>query len=378
MVLILIVLPFSCKNKVFSPLNTILTEENKVLEDYKNKYRKSFAIEYLKGLNMTSSKKFHLSNLFSSDLEHLIIVIVNLPKHYSNDHTNKYSLTQLVTHIDAEIRGEKNTASAMLICNRSVATFQETEFLSKFYPTFIPREQNSQFHGKLTPEEIQKRHFTNCIQMALHEMKLQPNYLTLIRDSVVPYANFLSTLHQILRVKMERIIVRGEPIYLERSWLFLQLQEPVVFRSFALNWVSFRELLLVAAGGGILFHACGRTFRITSNAYPRKNGPNLSVRFSVFGAILCVTLALLVGRPYLIELRRVLPCLYNVYPQPGPVYLSGVTLPREGASIMVNYLSKITCSNYMTFSHVWDQAINSMEKPGYIVSPSLLRYVADT
>ncbi|KAL7632234.1 UNVERIFIED_CONTAM: hypothetical protein RMT77_017450 [Armadillidium vulgare] len=361
---VLIFLPSMCKSRVLSPLNTLSMKENVEIEEYKNQYRKQYAKEYIHNLNV-SNKYFKYVNIYNKHMDHLFIII---PSHRLNSSSGKetLALTQLVTEIDKNIKEEKSMKADFFICDQSEKT-DELKNLEKFFPSI----SESKIKKYNNIEDFYRSSFVNCVQIALEKLKAKPNYVTIIRESLLPYSNFLSKLHFLIERKIENSIFRGELQPTNNDWLFLHLHEPIPFRYYGLNWCSIREIFIILITGGAIFYLFGNALNI--NKYSKASTPI----FCMFGSVLLITLAFGIGRPYIIEIRRSFNAMQTFYAQPSPVFVSAVTLPAAGASIMVEYLQRLTCSQYVPFSDVWDHSVSTLGKEGYIASPSLMRYIAN-
>ena len=359
---ILVLIPAFCGDKVFSLYYHGDSEINLSIEKVKNKHRLARVDEYFKELNPSVSLLYHETKI-NNNLENLIVI---LAKKQNNDYN---VLSQLVTELDKNIQEDVDHKTGMMICNISRSSYQELDYVSMFYP--VKQGRNSTSWKLFNPEEIIKHDFVECLSLAVNTTSAK--YITIISDRVVPYANFLYNLNHIIHTKLENYMYFGE-LYPKQNepWLFLHLQEPVVFRKYTWSWTCLYELFMITVIGGVVFYLIFTLMDPIGQYSPSHN----RLVITLFGALFFFTLALIIGRPYITELRRNAASLFRIYEAPEPVHFSGLNMPYTSAVMLVEHLSHLRCSVYVPFHEVLDQSINTLERPAYVVSPSLLRFVS--
>ncbi|CAL4117478.1 unnamed protein product [Meganyctiphanes norvegica] len=359
-IILLVLLPIFSSNKVHSAYYQEKDKkEIKYIEKLKNDYRKDKVTEYLRITNQVESLQYHESN-FKNNVDNLIIIIAKSPKD-----KEALILSQLAAEIDLSLREKDFLTSALVICNASRKDFNELEHLAEYYPVF--QAYNTTQWKLFNSEEIIKHDFVECIGHAINHTSAK--YITVIRDVILPYSNFLPALTHIIRTKLSRSFSQGELVE-SPSWLYMHLHEPLTFRHFDLTIVCIVELFLITCIGALLFYF---TFRLIDPNLPH----SYRVTYCFYGALYFFTFSLVIGRPYINELRRLSYALYRVYDPPEPVHFSAMTLPSKNAAALRMHLTGIMCSSYVPFHEVLDHFVNTMELPAFVVSPSLFRYVVD-
>lgn len=361
-VLVLVILPIFCSDKIYSVHYQEDEQVNEAIDSLKAESRKRGVLEYLMTLNSEKSLAFHKFK-GSGSVDNLIIVIA---KHPSDK--DALILSQLVTELDRNIRAERFYKNALLICNATRIPFGELSTLARFYP--VKQAENTTTWKMFNKEEIIKHDFVECLDMGVNHTRAK--HVTIIRDKVVPYSGFLEPLNHVISTQISKVMQRGDLHEVTSSWLFMHLQEPVPFRHYSLTLGSTRELFLIACIGSLFFYFVFRYLE-------RQHQPSFSTcTYIFFGALYFLTFALVIGRPYVSELRRLAGAFYRVYDPPEPIHFSALTMPVSSINELLLQLNQLRCSSYFPFHKVLDNMINTLEKPGYVISPSLVRYVTKT
>lgn len=361
-VIVLIVLPFFCNEKVYSLYYQADDAKNNRTDLINNEHRKKGVREYLKQIDPKDSLTFHISKV-SEPVDNLIVVMAKRPNKVED-----LTLTQLVAEVDRNIRNQKLYRNAMLICNTTRLPFHELNHLAQFYP--VRMAVNNTKWKLFNSEEVKKHDFVECLKQGL--TYVNSRYITLIRDVVVPYSGFLGVVNHVINKRITSSLVQGELLKNDRPWLFLHLHEPVTFRQYHLSCECVREILLLTCSGALLFYLA---FRWLEGPLQRSY---VRVTYAMYGALYFFTFALVIGRPYVTELRRMAAELYRVYEPPKPIHFSAMVLPSNILPGLLAQLNLVSCSVYSPFHELLDHMVNTMELPGYVVSPSLVRYVSRT
>ena len=359
--------PLFYSGKVHSIFNTMDAHDNRAIEMMANTQRKQKIKLKLDLLNH-SMKIYHQNKLGNHSNDHVVIIIATKEASTSG----KYSLSQLVMQMDQAMR--EDPKSAMIICDQTEVHSEEMRVLLQLFPVHKPTSVSKSSSKRRNQQETKKNNFVQCIRSVERVIEYHPKYLTVLYDTIVPYDNFIRNLRQALDYKIESKILRGERVKLTQyPWMYLLLQEPHDLRGFSMDGSSFVELLVVSCTGAFVFYLyavyCETRF------YSSRTALNVTVIFCIFGAIFFLTCALVMGRPYLTEFRRHFPSLQRIYELTNPVEISAVIMNSTNAMEIVKELDKSMCSNYFTFAHTWHHLTNAFDIPGYILSPSLVRYV---
>lgn len=360
---VLVVLPIFCSNKIYSVHYQDDPKRNAEIDAVKREYRKNGIREYLLHIHHNESLAFHKSKL-SAPVYNLVIVIAqnSTPK-------EDLVLSQVVTETDRNIRREQGYHSALVICNTTSAPDSELENLAQFYPV-VSTNTTTKSKKALDSEELLRRSFVGCIRQSLERTNTQ--HVTVIRDLVVPYSGFLTVVNQVMNRRLSSRFVRGELMPSENPWLFLHLHEPVPFRHYDFSSSSCGEISLVTVSGAVIFCLVFRLLEGPHQTFVTQ------VTYACYGALLFLTFALVLGRPYVSELRRALADFYRLYDPYEPVHFSAMSFPITTLPKLLDQMSSHRCSPYVPFHRTMDQMVATLEMPGYVISPSLVRYVSRT
>ena len=356
-IVLLVILPVFCSNKIYSVFYQEDPFRNQEVEVVNREQRRRGVREYLQDTSEHESLPFHRS-LLRDSLDNLIVVLAKQPQ-YEEDKV----LSQLVTEVDRNIRSQSLYHNGLVICNASRTSYEELHQLSRLYP--VVQAENTTTWKLFNKEETIRHDFIDCIKQGQRAARFK--HITLIRDVMVPYSGFLETLNQLLYLRFSHDTIRGELVERGTPWLFLHLHEPVPFRQYQMSGECLWELVVLAITGGLLFYTVFRYIE----------GPLLPVfmrvTYTFYGALYFVTFATLVGRPYITELRSVAASLYRVYDPPEPVHFSAITFPSTSLGPLLQQLSFLRCSLYSPFHEALDHMVNTLEYPGFVVSPSFVR-----
>ncbi len=94
----------------------------------------------------------------------------------------------------------------------------------------------------------------------------------------------------------------------------------------------------------------------------------------LLGAIYFVLLAMLIGRQYLLELRRLSPYLYSVAPSAGCCTPS-VLYPTEVVAVLMNYLKQVKCTAKFGVDLAVDNFILENGYQRFSVTPNLFKHI---
>lgn len=362
---VLVVLPIFCSDKIYSLHYQDDPKRNAEIDAVKREYRRNGVKEYLYHIQDNESLAFHKSKL-SAPVYNLVIAMA-----HNSTPKEDLVLSQVVTEIDRNIRREQGYHSALIICNTTSAPDSELENLAQFYPVMSTDTTTIKGKKALDSEELLRRSFIGCIRQGL-ERTNNAQHVTVIRDLVVPYPGFLTVVNQVMNRRLSNKFVRGELMPSETPWLFLHLHEPVPFRHYDLSGSSFGEISMVTLSGAVIFCLVFRWLEGPQQTFVTQ------VTYAFYGALLFLTFALVLGRPYVSELRRVVVDFYRLYDPYEPVHFSAMSFPTRTLPELLDQMNSHRCSPYVPFHRAMNQMIATLDLPGYVISPSLVRYVSRT
>lgn len=351
---------------MFSPFSSVSPEVNTLIEEVKSSYRLNHSRDLLTALDPRMSMAFHNARLSSGDVEHLLVILVRNVDQMQPSRAQY--LLPLTTYLHEMVA--RDTDTGMFLCDTTTHYNPILQNLTTYFPSY-QIENTDYVQNKLmnytSDNNRLKNSFINCLKLA-SEITTSPKVFTVFNENILPYEYFRRDIKGIIKNKLDNKLLSGEYVPNRDKWLFLHLQEPANFRVYHCDFASFLELFIIAAIGSLIFHAI---YQLIDNQMSSSN-----VVFTLmYGGVFFLTCALSLGRPYVAELRRYACSLYKVYDPPEAVHFSALTVSSSSYERMEPHLRTISCSDYVGFHEVLDSMINTLEIPGYVISPSLVRYV---
>ncbi|XP_001374697.2 post-GPI attachment to proteins factor 4 [Monodelphis domestica] len=202
--------------------------------------------------------------------------------------------------------------------------------------------------------EKEKQDYVYCLEKSLQNY--HPEYILMVEDDAVPEEEIFSVLRHVLERRKPRL----------RNALYLKLYHPERLQHY-FNPEPMR--ILEWFGVGMLLGP------LLGWAYVKVVGlPGPSLRVVLFFSLYSMGLAELVGRHYLLELRRVTPALSNVVPT-TECCTPAMLFPASSAQRTVSYLSEVSC----LWGFAKDMALYSFlrkkNERAYVVEPNLVRHI---
>eukprot|EP00062_Callorhinchus_milii_P026848 gi/632989452/ref/XP_007883656.1/ PREDICTED: transmembrane protein 246 [Callorhinchus milii] len=204
--------------------------------------------------------------------------------------------------------------------------------------------------------EKEKKDYIFCLNQSLS--LFLPRHVLLVEDDAVPRPDIFPVLRDLLRRRSAKRQVRES--------LYLKLYHPERLQGY-LNPEPMRLAEWVGLGlvGGSALALAAR--RVVGK-------PTRSKTSFLLLVVYCMGLAEMLGRTYLLELRRCSPQLYALAPvteccTPAMVY------PAPAARLVVRYLQHVHCRPGLAKDTVLYQALSLYGQHGYSVEPNLVSHV---
>lgn len=196
-------------------------------------------------------------------------------------------------------------------------------------------------------------------------------HLIAIEDDAVVFENFFSTLHSIVKNRIETTYTRGEKIVLDkRKWCWMKLYFPEFWSGFAWDANRLWELVWITVCGGMI----GSILAFLTTYVKRSNIS--AIWWTCNGALYLLLVALVVSRPTWLEMRRIHVALMQVTPDSGCCSTVAVLYPMDEIPKIVEYLRSAEC---FRCPYGVDLAIrdykDKFEMVGLLVQPNLARHV---
>ncbi|XP_072511042.1 post-GPI attachment to proteins factor 4 [Notamacropus eugenii] len=204
--------------------------------------------------------------------------------------------------------------------------------------------------------EKEKQDYAYCLEKSLQSYN--PEYILMVEDDAIPEEQIFNVLRHLLETRL------SEPHL--RNALYLKLYHPErLQRYFNPEPMRILEWFGVGMFSGPLL---GWAYIKIANL------PRLSCRIVLFFSLYSMGLAELVGRHYLLELRRLAPALYNVVPT-TQCCTPAMLFPASSAQRTVSYLTEISCRNGFAKDMALYSFLQDKNERAYVVEPNLVRHV---
>ncbi|XP_074139106.1 post-GPI attachment to proteins factor 4 isoform X1 [Sminthopsis crassicaudata] len=204
--------------------------------------------------------------------------------------------------------------------------------------------------------EKEKQDYAYCLEKSLQNY--HPEYVLMVEDDAIPEEQIFSVLRHLLETRF------SEPRL--RNALYLKLYHPERLQGY-LNPEPMRILEWFGVGmllGPLLGWAYVKVARL----------PGLNFRIVLFFSLYSMGLVEVVGRHYLLELRRLAPALYNVVPT-TQCCTPAMLFPASSAQRTVNYLAEISCRNGFAKDMALYSFLQDKNEKAYVVEPNLVRHI---
>ncbi|XP_069083062.1 post-GPI attachment to proteins factor 4-like [Pleurodeles waltl] len=245
----------------------------------------------------------------------------------------------------------------LFLCNvdPNPRTHEDAMLLAKFIPSVEHYDIVSENLGTNLFEK-EKQDYAFCLERTL--MTFDPEYVLMVEDDAVPLPDIFPVLNQLLCVRFPDTPLGGA--------LYFKLFHPERLQRYV-NPEPMRILEWVGLGmfaGTILSWTYGRAVEQPGPSWPT----------FVFFALYSMGLVELVGRHYLLELRRLSPALYNVVPvteccTPAMLYSS------DSAHRVLAYFAKTECRRGFAKDTALYYLLRHSREWAFVVEPNLVQHV---
>ncbi|XP_078528382.1 GPI-N-acetylgalactosamine transferase PGAP4-like [Lissotriton helveticus] len=246
----------------------------------------------------------------------------------------------------------------MFICNvdPDPRRHVDAKLLEKIFPT-TQRHGSTPRNESVNEFQNEKQDYTYCLDRTLSTF--DPEYVLLLEDDAVPEEDIFRVINHLFLTRFPKKPLGGA--------LYIKLYHPERFQHY-LSPVPMR--LIEWLGFGMFAGAA------LSSLYAWTTG-QLSPHFCtfLFFALYSMVLVEMVGRHYLLELRRWSPALYNLGPA-TECCTQAMLFSAASAERVLVHLTKIYCmygfgkdkALYFALSQMW-------EEKAYVVEPNLVQHV---
>ena len=364
-----VVLPIACWNLPFSRyyFHHKRTEslERAVAKDVA---KGQAADNYFSQLNQIESLAFHAEALQSSSSKYAIGIITVKRQSSEFETYHPRYLSRVVAEFDRLLKISNRKDIILLICNAQTDPndHQEAQNLTK-YVTSVGKIKN--VRKELTPyskiREQEKKDYVFCMNEI---QKFNAEYSILVQDDAVPYPQFISRIDRLMETHIENKITRGQiqPNY--EKWVAVKFYFPEKWQGFGNERPLIIEFIAGALfGGGVLYGLC----RLFCNSYISFS--QSTVIFIVF-CTYCGLAMFIVGRPYLMMLRRFSVDLHGVRGAPE-CCIPAVLYKSNALPDIQQHLKMITCTVKNPLDVAISRFFQSRNEKQYLVMPNLFNHI---
>ncbi len=231
-------------------------------------------------------------------------------------------LTQVVARLAPQVLKEENTT--LMVYNAGGDKHLEALELSKHVPV-VSSEQES-----IPNADRERLDYIGSLQVCLNQ---QAKYAVVIEDDALPARDFISRLKFVLQHRVAR---SGD------SWAFLRLFYPEKYQ----GWGNDPKIVVELIGSVILIATLLTCLSVIVLRPTHYSGTfskwTLYVRFSL-SCVLSLYILRTVGRPHLLEVRKVSAHFTSVIEAPG-CCTPGVVYPRIHLQEVISYLQSVHCN----------------------------------
>ncbi|KAL4237597.1 hypothetical protein ACF0H5_002311 [Mactra antiquata] len=356
------------------PFSLLYVKQEKTLElaKEKNWARLEEARLYFKSLDSKKSTAFY-QNRYENNLD-LIVCIVTMNRHIPK---SGY-LLQTAAVVDNLIKTDQYfKKSLLLLCNvdRFPPGHSDAVTVERHIP-FVQRLGNNSFDQMFFTPGYHSLHsdlrrgqeigdYIYCLNVS---KSFNSSYILMLEDDVVPYKNIFQVLNYTLK---QHLLHSSHPeSYISQNprFAFLKLYYPERWLGYANEPDRILELISIGlVGGGLLLLV------ISVRAFMMNTSLHYCVKlfYFTFGTIATLLTVSLIGRQYIMDLRRISPQLFKFSPTPAcctpAMFYSSDIIPS-----LIDHLIK---NSYMNKDLIINDYIVKNNIPGYILEPNLVRHI---
>lgn len=339
-----------------------------------NSKRLSKALKYFNQSDAKQSMSFYKSRF--EKVPDIVVCIVSVSRDNQNHETGY--LIQTAAVIDNIIKQDTYFKDTVLfVCNvdKNPHSHADATFLQRYIPVVQKLGVNGIFKRSFYFHDFNAKHqtysrgreivdYVYCLNVS---KSFGSPYVLMLEDDVIPYRNILQVLSYTLKQHNMLHSSHSENNFDHvRHFSFLKLYYPERWQGYAFEPDRVIELVSIGlVGGGILLGVISLCAFKTNFHYCMK------LFYFTFGAALTMLSVSIVGRQYIMDLRRISPQLFKFSPTPGcctpAMFYSAHIVPE-----LIEYLIIHSDRNK-------DLAINDFIQqnkiPGYILEPNLVRHI---
>ncbi|KAL4237598.1 hypothetical protein ACF0H5_002312 [Mactra antiquata] len=277
----------------------------------------------VEGYILAFSKPLMRTPLTIEEIEFdLLVVIVTVARNKGSD--NPGYLLQTAIGMQKLLKKDKYfKRKFMFVCNTEVKPKSHADAirLQEFLPYVqrygtnnikvegIPNTPmiNSKLKSNARKKEISDYAF--CLQAA---KRLKFKYVLMLEDDVIPHENMLEILNYTLSKKIvKKTDHDGRQVTKVKDFTFIKLYYPQLWQGYAFEIIPILELISIGSIGGSMFVLVN--WLLTPNTRASQAPPYRVLWWTfLLGMIIFILIAEIVGRVFVMDLRRITPFLFRM------------------------------------------------------------------
>ena len=227
------------------------------------------------------------------------------------------------------------------------------------------------FSKKLVPPteifEKEKQDYVYCMNQSL---SLNPRHVLLVEDDTLPNKDLFVVLQYLIDTLLDKQFQSGHDFLMKkpRPNTYLKLYHPERLQ-------GFYSLEVDRIPGLIAFGCvCGSILTVIYSFIGfRQTSANIHVVWVIF-ILYFILLAIAIGNPNLLALRRICRYFYGIVPSPS-CCTPAMLFPNSGAKEISNYLDSVTCRKNYAKDTALDELRSKTNLKAYAVQPNLFRHI---
>ena len=321
------------------------------------------ALQYITKLK-NSSQSFEQ---FDTQAVQLAIGVVTVPRSHPKYKLNY--LTQVFAMLHKNIRKDTKhfENKVLFLCDTFPGPGDHTEVktLETLVQVYHRFPQNNATAVTMNRFEREKQDYSYCLDVAL---TYNPKYVLIVEDDALAKEDVFEILHFVLTNLVEKKYSGGDHSRNREEWASLKLFYPERWQGYAFEAVPLLELLATGATGGAFFVFIGRSCKRRET----KCG-HLVINYLV-GSVYFILLAFMVGRPYILEWKRLSKFTHTVVPAPE-CCSPAILYTSQKAKELSHYLKNVTCQSSFPVDFAMDKFTKTRNYKKYLIVPNLMQHI---
>uniref|UniRef100_A0A8C8RYG2 Post-GPI attachment to proteins GalNAc transferase 4 n=1 Tax=Pelusios castaneus TaxID=367368 RepID=A0A8C8RYG2_9SAUR len=310
------------------------------------------ALRYFEGLQTPNASEISSSKALSP---WLLITIITVQRH-----NEFHYVLQVASRFHRLLQqcGPRCQNYQIFLCNvdQNPDSHQDARLLGTFFAMVKRYKDGEDPNASVNQFEKEKRDYAFCLEQSL--LVYSPEYVLLVEDDAVPEEEIFPVLQHLLLARLSKPHLRDA--------LYLKLYHPERLQRY-LNPEPMRILEWFGLGmflGPLLSFLYSWATGRSSLTWPTV----------LFFALYSMALAELVGRHYLLELRRLAPALHNLVPV-TECCTPAMLFSAPSARRVLGHLQGLHCRRGFAKDIALYSLLRTKGERAYVVEPNLVRHV---